>query len=77
MQKIVKEFRDFVVTGNVIDLAVAVIMGGLLQRIVQALVDYVLLPIIGIIFGLSVAVVVVLKTLALLAGALVGAFVFG
>jgi hypothetical protein len=35
------------------------------------------LPIIGIIFGLSVAVVVVLKTLAPLAGALVGAFVFG
>ena len=51
MQKIVKEFRDFFVSGNVIDLAVAVIMGGLFLRIVQALVDYVLMPIIGVIFG--------------------------
>lgn len=51
MQKVVREFRDFFMSGNVIDLAVAVIMGGLFLRIVQALVDYVLMPIIGILFG--------------------------
>jgi large conductance mechanosensitive channel len=51
MQRMIREFRDFFVSGNVIDLAVAVIMGGLFLRIVQALVDYVLMPIIGIIFG--------------------------
>ena len=51
MQRIIREFRDFFVSGNVIDLAVAVIMGGLFLRIVQALVDYVLMPIVGIIFG--------------------------
>jgi large conductance mechanosensitive channel len=51
MQRMAREFRDFFVTGNVIDLAVAVIMGGLFLRMVEALVDYVLMPIIGIIFG--------------------------
>jgi large conductance mechanosensitive channel len=51
MQRMIREFRDFFVSGNVIDLAVAVIVGGLFLRMVQALVDYVLMPIIGIIFG--------------------------
>lgn len=51
MQKLVKEFREFFMGGNVIDLAVAVIVGGLFAKIVQAMVDNILMPIIGILFG--------------------------
>jgi len=45
------EFRAFVARGNVIDLAVAVIMGAAFGRIVSALVDGVLMPPLGLLFG--------------------------
>jgi large conductance mechanosensitive channel len=51
VQKVFKEFKEFFFGGNVIELAVAVIMGGLFLQIVQALVNYILMPIIGILFG--------------------------
>ncbi len=46
-----KEFRDFVLRGNVIDLAVAVIMGAAFGRIVSTLVDGVLMPPLGLLLG--------------------------
>ncbi|MGO4872024.1 MAG: large conductance mechanosensitive channel protein MscL [Roseiarcus sp.] len=45
-----KEFRDFAMKGNVIDLAVAVVIGAAFNKIVGSLVDGVIMPIIGI-FG--------------------------
>lgn len=42
-----KEFRDFISRGNVLDLAVAVIMGGAFGAIVTSLVNDILMPIIG------------------------------
>jgi len=45
------EFRAFVSRGNVIDLAVAVIMGAAFGRIVSALVDGVLMPPLGVLLG--------------------------
>ncbi len=45
------EFRDFAVKGNVIDLAVAVIIGGAFGKIVDSLVKDIIMPIIGRIFG--------------------------
>lgn len=48
---ILKEFRDFAVKGNVIDLAVAVIIGGAFSGIVKSLVDDVIMPVVGSIFG--------------------------
>jgi large conductance mechanosensitive channel len=47
----VKEFRDFIARGNVLDLAVAVIIGAAFGAIVTSLVDDIINPIIGIIFG--------------------------
>lgn len=47
----VTEFRDFAVKGNVIDLAVAVIIGGAFGRIVDSLVKDVIMPVVGRIFG--------------------------
>ena len=42
-----KEFKDFVMRGNVIDLAVAVIIGGAFGRIITSLVNDILMPLIG------------------------------
>ncbi|MEO8564759.1 MAG: large conductance mechanosensitive channel protein MscL [Betaproteobacteria bacterium] len=46
-----KDFRDFAVKGNVIDLAVAVIIGVAFGKIVDSLVKDVIMPLIGRIFG--------------------------
>jgi len=46
-----KEFKDFAIKGNVIDLAVGVIIGGAFGKIVSSLVDDVLMPPIGLLLG--------------------------
>jgi len=46
-----KEFKDFAVRGNVMDLAIGVIIGGAFNKIVTALVDSIIMPIIGMIIG--------------------------
>ncbi len=46
-----KEFGDFIKKGNVLDLAVAVIIGGAFGAIVTSLVNDLLMPLIGIIIG--------------------------
>jgi len=46
-----KDFREFAVKGNVIDLAVAVIIGGAFGKIVDSLVKDIIMPVIGRIFG--------------------------
>jgi len=46
-----KEFKDFLNRGNVIDLAVAVIIGGAFGAIITSLVNDIIMPIIGVILG--------------------------
>jgi large conductance mechanosensitive channel len=46
-----KEFRDFIARGNVIDLAVAVIIGAAFGRVVASLVEGVIMPPIGMLLG--------------------------
>lgn len=46
-----REFRDFALRGNVMDLAVAVIIGGAFGKIIASLVNDVLMPIIGLVLG--------------------------
>ena len=48
-----KEFRDFAMKGNVVDLAVAVIIGAAFGAIVTSLVNDIIMPIIGSIGGLD------------------------
>jgi large conductance mechanosensitive channel len=47
----IKGFRDFILRGNVIDLAVAVVIGAAFGAVVKAFVDNILTPIIAAIFG--------------------------
>ncbi|RME88091.1 MAG: large conductance mechanosensitive channel protein MscL [Anaerolineae bacterium] len=46
-----KEFKEFVMRGNVLDLAVAVIIGGAFGKVVSSLVNDILMPLIGLILG--------------------------
>ncbi|AQU84323.1 MULTISPECIES: large conductance mechanosensitive channel protein MscL [unclassified Halomonas] len=51
MAKFFQEFREFAVKGNVIDMAVGIIIGGAFTLIVQSLVADVLNPLIGLLVG--------------------------
>ena len=46
-----KEFRDFAVKGNMIDLAIGVIIGAAFGAIVSSIVDDIFMPLIGLIIG--------------------------
>jgi len=46
-----KEFKEFAVKGNVMDLAVAVIIGGAFGKIVSSLVNDMVMPLLGILLG--------------------------
>ena len=50
------EFREFILRGNVMDPAVAVIIGGAFQKIISSLVDDVIMPVIGLITGALISV---------------------
>ena len=51
MKKVVKEFKEFISRGNVIDLAVGVIICGAFGKIVTSLVNDIIMPLVGIILG--------------------------
>src|SRR5205085_8583822 len=46
-----KEFREFIARGNVIDLAIAVVIGAAFGRIITSLVEGVIMPPIGLLLG--------------------------
>lgn len=46
-----KEFKAFALKGNVLDLAVAVVMGAAFNKIVSSLVENIIMPLIGLLFG--------------------------
>ena len=46
-----KEFREFIARGNVLDLAIAVIIGGAFGKIVASLVNDILTPLLGLLMG--------------------------
>lgn len=51
MKKFLGEFKEFIAKGNVLDLAVAVVIGGAFNKIVSSLVDDVIMPVVGMIIG--------------------------
>ena len=51
MGKLIKEFKEFAMKGNVIDLAVGVVIGGAFSAIVSSVVEDLITPLIGAIFG--------------------------
>ena len=51
MKKIINEFKVFIMRGNVLDLAVGVIIGGAFQKIISSLVNDIIMPIISLCTG--------------------------
>lgn len=51
MKKLLQEFKTFSLRGNVVDLAIAVIIGAAFGKIVSSLVDTIIMPILGIFTG--------------------------
>jgi large conductance mechanosensitive channel len=47
----IKEFKAFIMRGNVVDLAIAVIIGGAFGKIITSLVSDIIMPVIGLIIG--------------------------
>ena len=47
----VSEFKEFIAKGNVLDLAVGVVIGGAFGKIVASLVDKIIMPIVGLLTG--------------------------
>ena len=53
LNHMLKGFKDFILRGNVLDLAVAFIMGAAFNEVVKALVNSVLMPAISMVFGVQ------------------------
>lgn len=51
MAKFIQEFKDFAMKGNVVDMAVGVIIGGAFGKIVTSVVNNILMPPIGVLLG--------------------------
>ena len=51
MKKTLNEFKEFISKGNVIDMAVGVVIGSAFSKIVTSLVNDIIMPLIGIIIG--------------------------
>ncbi len=51
MKKFFSEFKEFIMRGNVVDMAVGVVVGGAFREIVSAFVVCIITPLIGILFG--------------------------
>lgn len=51
MKKVIKEFKEFISRGSVIDLAVGIIVGGAFTSIVTSFVNDIVMPVIGLILG--------------------------
>ena len=51
MKNIAQEFKDFAFKGNIIELAIAFVLGAAFASVISSLVDNVLLPIVAAIFG--------------------------
>ncbi len=47
----VKEFKEFIAKGNVLDLAIGIIIGGAIGKIIASLVEDILMPLFGLVLG--------------------------
>lgn len=51
MKSFMKEFKEFISRGSVMDMAIGIIIGGAFTAIVSALVDNIIMPLISVLFG--------------------------
>ena len=51
MKKLIEEFKEFALRGNVIDLTLGIVLGGAFTKIINSLVSDLIMPLIGVISG--------------------------
>ena len=73
MKKFMAEFKEFISRGNVLDMAVGVIIGGAFGAIVNALIDNIINPLIAMIGGTDIGLAVQIKGQTLNFGAFISA----
>ena len=75
MKKFFAEFKEFIQKGNVLDLAVGVIIGGAFSAIVNALIENLINPLIAMIGGTEIGLAVQIKGQTLNFGAFISAII--
>ncbi|MBR0412319.1 MAG: large conductance mechanosensitive channel protein MscL [Eubacterium sp.] len=73
MKKFMSEFKEFISKGNVLDMAVGVIIGGAFGAIVNALIDNIINPLIAMIGGTDIGLAVQIKGQTINFGAFISA----
>jgi len=51
MKKLIQEFKEFAFKGDIVSLAIAFVMAAAFGAVISALVDHIIMPIVGILFG--------------------------
>lgn len=75
MKKFMSEFKEFISKGNVLDMAVGVIIGGAFGAIVNALIDNIINPLIAMIGGTEIGLAVKINGQTLNFGAFISAII--
>ena len=78
MSDVLKGFKEFITRGNVVELAVAVVIGGAFTKVVEAVVNNILTPLIAMLFGepnLNMAMILTINNANFKFGALLTALI--
>lgn len=59
MKNFIQEFKKFALKGNVVDLSIAVIIGGAFQAIIKSFIENIINPIIGVLFQADLSAIVI------------------
>ena len=76
MKNFIEEFKAFALRGNVMDMAIGVIIGGAFQAIIKSFIDNIINPLVGVIFQVDFSSVVIhLGTVNLMIGAFISSVI--
>ena len=76
MKNFIEEFKAFALRGNVMDMAIGVIIGGAFQAIIKSFIENIINPLVGVIFQLDISnVVISLGSVNLMIGAFISSVI--
>ena len=76
MKNFIEEFKAFALRGNVMDMAIGVIIGGAFQAIIKSFIDNIINPLVGVIFQVDFSSVVIhLGAVNLMIGAFISSII--
>lgn len=76
MKNFIEEFKTFALRGNVMDMAIGVIIGGAFQAIIKSFIDNIINPLVGVVFQVDFSTVVIhLGAVNLMIGAFISSVI--